>query len=225
MVSPVGLAFDAQSRLFVSDSSGKLFAFGPGGEVLWVQTRAGTEPLVRPTGIVFDRHRQRLYVVDTAAHRVDAFRDDGTFELSFGGRGSEPGRFNFPTQIASSPAGELVIADTLNFRIQIFDAEGRFLDAFGHHGDGSGDFALPKGVAVDRDGVIYVVDGLFDNVQLFDRQGRFLMTLGSRGGGFGQFWLPAGAFVNEAGELFVCDSYNRRVQVFHITEKYAPGIS
>lgn len=225
LTTPVGVAFDAESRLFVADSSGKLVAFDPAGDLLWVQTRAGSELLIRPTGLAFDRVSNRLYVVDTAAHRVDVFRGDGSFERSFGGRGSEPGRFNFPTQIASSPTGELVVADTLNFRVQIFDREGELLGAFGHHGDGSGDFALPKGVAVDRDGVIYVVDGRFDNVQLFDRQGRFLLTLGTRGGGFGQFWLPSGAFVSAAGELFVCDSYNRRVQVFRITERYAPDIS
>jgi DNA-binding beta-propeller fold protein YncE len=225
ITSPVGVVFDEDLRLYVADSAGRVFAFGPDGALLFTLQTAGADRLRRPTGLAYSPGKKLLYVVDTLANKVQAFGTNGDFAFSFGERGDTSGRFNFPTHIFRSASGELYVTDALNFRIQIFDEDGRFLGSFGHHGDGSGDLALPKGVAVDRDGVIYVVDGLFDNVQLFNRQGDFLLTLGQRGTDFGEFWLPSGAFISTGGNLYVCDTYNRRVQVFRITEGYAGGAS
>ncbi len=223
--SPVGLVFDDELKLYLSDSAGKVFAFGPDGALLFTLRAAGTERLQRPTGIAYSPRTKLLYVVDTLADKVHAFATNGDFSFSFGERGDAEGRFNFPTHIFRSSAGELYVTDALNFRIEIFDEQGKVLGTFGHHGDGSGDLAMPKGVAVDRDGVVYVVDGLFDNVQLFNRRGDFLLTLGRRGVDFGEFWLPSGAFISGNDELYVCDTYNRRIQVFRITEQYANGTS
>lgn len=219
-VSPVAVGFDEALHLYVSDSAGRLYGFGPEGEELFAVDRAGADPLRRPTGLAYSPRRKLLYVVDTLANRVHAFDTRGALAFSFGDRGEGPGGLNFPTHIFRTAVGELFVTNTLAFRIEIFDEDGHPLGSFGRHGDGSGDLAMPKGVAVDRDGVVYVVDGLFDNVQLFSRGGDFLLTLGRRGTGPGEFWLPSGAFIGEAGGLYVCDTYNRRVQVFRITERY-----
>lgn len=220
IVSPVGLIFDEDARLYLADSAGTVFAFGPDGALLFARHTAGTEQLQRPTGVAYSPRTKLLYVVDTLANTVHAFGTNGDLAFSFGERGDAQGRFNFPTHIFRSPGGELYVTDSLNFRVQIFDEQGHVLGAFGHHGDGSGDMAMPKGVAVDSDGVVYVVDGIFDNVQLFNRAGDFLLTLGGRGVDFGEFWLPSGAFINDRDELYVCDTYNRRVQVFRLTKGY-----
>jgi len=225
VTSPVGVIFDDELKLYVSDSVGKVFAFGADGALLFTLQKAGAEPLQRPTGIAYSPRTKMLYVVDTLANKVDAFHTTGDFAFSFGERGDGDGRFNFPTHAFWAPSGDLYVTDALNFRIAIFDEQGKALGHFGHHGDGSGDLAMPKGVAVDKDGIVYVVDGLFDNVQLFNRQGAFLLTLGGRGNDFGEFWLPSGAFISDNDQLYVCDTYNRRVQVFRITERYADGTS
>jgi len=219
--SPVAVIFDEELRLYVSDSAGKIFGFGPEGELRFAVTKAGADALQRPTGLAYSKHKKLLYVVDTLANKVHAFDTTGTLAFSFGQRGEEAHRFNFPTHIFWSPKGELYVTNSLAFRIEIFDEDGKALGSFGRHGDGSGDLAMPKGIAVDKDGVVYVVDSLFDNVQLFNRQGDFLLTLGRRGVDFGEFWLPSGAFIGDNGDLYVCDTYNRRIQVFRITERYA----
>jgi DNA-binding beta-propeller fold protein YncE len=161
LVSPVGVAFDAELTLYVTDSSGKLCAFAPDGSPRFVRTTAGKEPLRRPTGVAFNARNGAIYVVDTLANRVHAFAASGDILFSFGERGEQSGRFNFPTHVACSSAGELYVSDSLNFRIQIFDQRGGLRGGFGRHGDSSGDLAMPKGVAVDRDGVVYVADGLY----------------------------------------------------------------
>lgn len=221
MQSPVGLAFDEESRLYVADSAGRVYAFAPDGALLFTLEKAGAVALARPTGLAYSPQTKLLYVVDTLASAIYAFDKRGDFAFAVGRRGDGAASFNFPTHIAWAPPGELYVTDSLNFRIQILDEHGKFLGSFGHHGDGSGDLAMPKGVAVDKDGIVYVVDGILDNVQLFDRQGRFLLTLGQRGTDFGEFWLPSGVFLGANDELYVCDTYNRRIQVFRVTEGYA----
>jgi DNA-binding beta-propeller fold protein YncE len=223
MRTPVAVVFDDQERLFVSDSSGRVFAFGPDGSARFTIHTAAGQPLLRPTGIAFSPRLRVLYVLDTLAHSVYAFDEKGTMAFAFGGHGDGEGRFNFPTHITRSPAGEILIVDSLNFRVQILDEKGKYLGSFGHHGDGSGDMAMPKGVAVDGDGVIYVADSLFDIVQLFDRSGGFLLTLGRRGEDFGEFWMPSGIFI-DGDMLYVCDTYNHRVQVFQISERYSDAV-
>jgi DNA-binding beta-propeller fold protein YncE len=222
--SPVGVIFDDQLNLYVSDSTaGRIFVFGRDGKYLRSFTGADGHALLRPTGLAYNWRDKLLYVADTVANRIYAYDSIGNVVFSFGGRGEEQSEFNYPTHIFWSPAGILYVTDTLNFRIEMFDSRGGFLGSFGHHGDGSGDLAMPKGIAADSDGVIYVVDGLFDNVQLFSPKGTFLLTLGSRGTDYGEFWLPSGEFIDGNGILYVCDTYNRRIQVFRLTPGYSDG--
>lgn len=217
LLSPVSVVFDEELRLFVSDSARRaVFTFDAEGTYSSVLRRAGSEDLLRPTGLAYGGRDKTLYVTDTAAHRVFGFGRDGVLLRSIGGRGEGAGRFNFPTHLHGLPDGFLYVTDSMNFRVQAFDGAGKFVASFGRHGDGSGDFAMPKGLAVDREGVIYVVDGLFDNIQLFNARGDFLLTVGRRGAGPGEFWLPSGLFLDEQDRLYVCDTYNQRIQIFGI---------
>lgn len=200
----------AGGRLFVTDSTtGRLLCLDAKGRTLW--TRGRRDGFVRPTGLV--TASDRLYVVDTGAHRVDVVSFGGTILASFGERGGGPGQFNFPTNIARGADGRLYVTDTMNFRVQVFSPDGRYLSAFGQLGDGSGDFDKPKGIAIDSDGHIYVVEGFNDVVQIFDAEGRVLLVVGGSGSADGQFWLPSGiAIANDV--VYVADSANRRVSMF-----------
>jgi DNA-binding beta-propeller fold protein YncE len=216
-VSPVGLAFDDELRLYVSDSVlMKLYVFDSQGKYLFALDKADGALMKRPTGLAYNSNEKILYVADTLAHKIYALDKKGKVVFSIGERGTGDGQFNFPTHIFWSPAGLIYVTDAMNFRIQIFDSSGNFVTAIGQHGDGSGDFAMPKGVAADKDGSIYTVDSLFDNIQLFNPQGDFLLTVGSRGSGPGEFWLPSGLYIDEGNKLFICDTFNQRVQVFQI---------
>ncbi len=221
MASPVGLMFDDELKLYVSDSAAaKIWVFDKQGEYLFALGTALGETLRRPTGLAFDADKRSMYVADTLLDRIYVADKAGNIISSFGQKGTENGQFNFPTHIFFSPSRGLYVTDAMNFRVEIFDASGRFRTSFGRHGDGSGDFSMPKGIAVDRDGVIYVVDGLFDNVQLFDERGEFLLTVGSRGTEAGQFWLPSGISIDAHDRLYVCDTFNQRVQVFQLMMNY-----
>ena len=124
----------------------------------------------------------RLYVTDAMHHKVHVLdKATGNTLLSFGGRGSEPGEFNNPTNLTLAGDDTVYVVDTINFRVQQFSLDGEFIRAFGEAGSVPGTFSRPKGIAVDRDGYIYVVDAAFENIQVFAQDGGALMFFGGRG--------------------------------------------
>jgi sugar lactone lactonase YvrE len=211
--SPVALAQGPAGEVYVSDSAlARIFVIKPGAK--------GASPLAldaklgQPTGIAFDAATGQLFVVDTAAHRVNVFDRGGKLAMTFGRRGAGDGEFNYPTLLWRTREGQLYLTDSLNFRIQVFDERGRFIRKFGRQGDGSGDLARQKGVALDRFGHVYVVDALFNAIQIFDGEANFLLAVGSQGRARGEFWLPTGIFIGDDDRIYVADSHNQRVQVF-----------
>jgi DNA-binding beta-propeller fold protein YncE len=221
--SPVDCAFLPGGQVAVADSAAAaVVTFDAAGRLLW---RSEAGELTRPVGLAVDRRGERLLVADAGAHRLLVMDFEGRVTEAYGGRGAEPGRFNFPTALDLSADGRICVLDAMNFRVQVLSAEGRAILAFGVAGDGPGTFYRPRGIGVDREGRIYVADALFDNVQVFDETGRLLLALGSRGRRPGEFSMPAGIAVGPGGELYVADAFNRRVQVMRLVAPQAGEVS
>lgn len=212
LASPVAVAMRPDGAVYLADTGlKKVFLLDRNGKLLRI---AAEEGLARPAGIAYDAASGRLYVVDSAAHRIGLFDEGGALLGTWSRAGVADGELNHPTHLALDREGTLLVTDALNFRIQAFGREGRFLWKLGRHGDGSGDFAAPKGVAADSEGNVYAVDALFDAVQIFARDGTLLLAFGERGVRPGQFWLPGGLFVSPEDRIYVADAYNQRIQVF-----------
>jgi DNA-binding beta-propeller fold protein YncE len=226
--SPIAIALDGKDQIYVSDSvRSRIFVFNSEGKFLRTLGALSKSESIfkRCTGMAIDRKRDRLYVVDTTAMKVIVLGLDGKVVQRIGERGLEPGKFNFPTQIAVAPDGTFWVVDSLNFRVQHFDPEGKVLNGFGRLGDSLGEFDKAKGIGLDSHGNVYVVDGYRDRVQVYTPEGRFLFFFGHTGGSEGQFYLPSGIAVDDEDRIYVADSYNRRVQVFHLRPdaKLAPA--
>jgi len=207
--SLIGIAF-AGPRMILTDSTrARVLCLDLAGHTVW--SLGPREGFVRPTGVVATP--DRVFVVDTLAHRVVGVSLTGSVLPGFGRRGIGPGELNYPTSIAADRLGRLYVTDAMNFRVQVFDGGGRFVRAFGQLGDGAADFDKPKGIAVDGQGLVYVVEGFHDVVKIFDGEGRVLLVFGGSGGGPGEFWLPAGITLSGTA-VYVADTANRRVQVF-----------
>jgi DNA-binding beta-propeller fold protein YncE len=214
LLLPVGVAADAQGRIYVADAGRKVVTvLSPDGEPIGRIDAGGA--LQRPSGVAIDQARGLLYVADTPAHVVRVLTLDGVPVRVLGGHGSGTGEMNFPTFVAVDAGGRVLINDTMNFRVEIFDAGGSFVRAFGGPGNGSGDLDRPKGIAADASGRVYVADASFDNFQIFDAEGRLLLFVGEHGRGPGQFWMPAGLAVAD-GHVAVVDTGNARVLFFDV---------
>ncbi len=221
---PVAAAYDPAGRLLVSDSvGGNLAVFDSSGVY---EGRIGDKILKRPCGLAISAgvagaggavEATRIFVADSAAHQIVVLSGDGKELARIGERGSGPGQFNFPTNVAIDRQGRIFVSDSLNFRVQIFSPDFTFLRQIGRKGDMPGYFSQPKGLAIDSKDRLFVVDANFEAIQIYrclqDRD-ELLMSLGREGHGPGEFWLPAGVHVDALGRIWVADSYNRRVQVF-----------
>jgi DNA-binding beta-propeller fold protein YncE len=211
---PTGVTSDKQGNIYVSDSLNKrIVVFDKNGN--FVRAFGGKDILELPAGLAFSEKAQKLYVVDTKKHQVSVFNKDGNLDSTIGANGTNPGFFNFPTNIAIDSNGRLYIADSMNFRIQVLEEDGTYVRHIGQVGQRIGDFFRLKGVGVDTDGNVYGVDASFSNFQVFNQQGQLLIYIGSGGSGRpGKFALPAGMHVDNNNRIFVADQYNQRIQMF-----------
>jgi DNA-binding beta-propeller fold protein YncE len=217
---PVGAVVDPRGRLLVADPvAGMVFIFDDTGALMGT---LGGDALQRPCGLAVDAALKRLYVADVGTHEVLVFYLGGELLRRVGGRGTELGRFNYPTNVAVDSGGRLYVSDTLNFRVQVFDPSLEPVRQIGSQGDLPGYFTQPKGLALDSEDHLYVVDSRFEAVQIFDPMGRLLLSFGEEGTGPGQFWLPAGLHIDSNDRIWIADSYNRRVQVFDYRPEVEP---
>lgn len=209
--APIGIAAGAAGEVLVADAElARVFRLAPDGNP---RGEFGAGQLVRPTGVVRDAARGRIFVADTHAHDIKVFDDAGRLVTTWGRRGDGPGELNFPTHLALSD-GMLLVSDSMNARVQGFDRTGRPVLSFGRRGVYVGNLVRPKGVAADDEGNLYVVESMHDTLIVYDREGRLLMSLGGTDGEAGRFFLPAGVWVDSRNRVFVADMFNGRIAVF-----------
>lgn len=222
LLSPSGLCAGPGGTLFVCDSEAIAIHEYDENRGVWRRSLRLTDDIKRPVAVRYNAYRQELFVVDVAAHDIKVLSREGRLIRVIGRRGSKPGEFNFPCDIADD--GTLIwVADTCNQRVQGLTYLGEPVMTFGEAGDAPGKMALPKGVAVDSKGNVYVVDARFENVQLFDRMGNLLLVIGKEGIGPGEFSLPSGIFIDISDRVWICDTYNRRIQVVNRIKSATAG--
>lgn len=119
----------------------------------------------------------RLYTIDSASHRVQAFDLDGAFINKWGRNGGDGtfgtgnGEFQVPRGIATDPDGDVFVFDTTNSRLQKFDPFGVFLFAFGMLGTGNGAFDAPWRGGTDCRGNVYVAESDNNRIQRLGEAG------------------------------------------------------
>ena len=221
LAKPHGLDVDGAGNLYVADSSAKaVVVFDKNGNFL--RRIGGERWFDRLASVTVDPQGDRMYVVDVGGvrstqHRVRVFNPvDGRHLFDFGSRGSGPGEFNFPYDLAVGKDGRLYVVDTGNFRVQVFDRDGRYLKSFGGAGRQPGNFARPKEIAADAEGNLYVVDAAFGNFQIFDPEGALLLYIGqlAEQDAPARYKLVSGIHVDEDGRVYFVDQWFRKIDVF-----------
>lgn len=167
-------------------------------------------------------NEDKIYVSDSANHRVQILNMDGAWNSTIGttgALGSTNALFFYPYGISVASDGKLYVADHKNNRVQIFQQDGTYSSTIGVTGQsGSGTLYLntPYNVAVTET-KIFIADYGNNRVQVFSISGDFLSTLGSRlplPERHTDFNDPRDVTIDDDGRIFICDRKNHRVQVF-----------
>jgi sugar lactone lactonase YvrE len=218
-----GIRFDKDGNLWVTDVGAHIVVkMSPQGQTLltlgtkgkageWNEA-SGSQLFNEPNDIVFAANGD-FFV--TQGHtpgagkgdpRVLKFDKNGKFIKTWGGKGTEPGKFDVAHGLAIDAKGLLWVTDRENQRIQIFDQDGKYIREVKYAG-------LPCSLDIGRQN-IYMVNGFAGQVLKLDLDGKVLAATGKAGNGVGEFGEAHFIAVSPKGEIFVADSVNRLVQKF-----------
>src|SRR5580698_4202285 len=111
--------------------------------------------------------------------RVLKFDKNGTFIKTWGGKGTEPGKFDVAHGMAIDAKGLVWVTDRENSRIQIFDQDGKFIRENKYAG-------LPCALDIGSQ-YIYMVNGFAGQILKLDLDGKVLAVIGKPGTGVGEF--------------------------------------
>ena len=168
---PLGLAFDADGNLYVTDlaAPARVLKFDPTGRLLL--TLGDGEGMSFPNGVAVDADGL-VYVTDSNNGRLLVFGADGAL-LSKIGRGAGAGNLGLPRGIAIDGQGRAFVVDSSGQGVLVYAAlesgqeQPEHLGFFGGHGIADGQFAFPMGVAVDTHGRVYIADTANGRVQVW----------------------------------------------------------
>ncbi len=166
-----------------------------------------------PTDIAFDAAGD-LFISDGYGNaRVAKFDKTGWFMKSWGSKGTETGKFDKPSSIATDAQGNVYVAELGNKRIQVFDNDGNFKAQISNVG-------APAAICISPGPHQYLYSSNSNEVNNLDNGEIYKMELdGKMLGKFGRAGKLPKEFgtVNEidcrrANELYVSEVLNWRVQ-------------
>ena len=206
---PHGIHVDSDSSIWISDGSNHtvvklsqqgqvLLTLGTKGQAGEWNEAAGTRLLNQPNDVAIGRNGD-FFVVQghtpgaTGDPRVLKFDKTGKFIKSWGGKGTDPGKFQVAHGISTDAKGMLWVTDRENSRIQIFDQEGTFVRQIKYAG-------LPCSLLIRADGIT-MVNGFTGQILQLDLEGKVLGVYGK----MGEFGEAHNVSVNPKGEIFVGD--------------------
>ena len=210
---PHALRLDPEGNIWVADGSTHIVVkMDPQGKVLmtlgekgqagsWDEA-AGTHLFNQPNDIAFAPNGDFFIVQghlpgDRGDPRVLKFHSDGTFVKSWGGKGSEPGKFQVAHSIVIDDDGNLWVMDRENSRIEIFDQDGNYLRELHYAG-------LPCSIYFAGD-TIWMVNGFTGQLLKLDKDGEVLAVMGSPGDKPEQFGEAHYVAASPTGEVYVAD--------------------
>jgi sugar lactone lactonase YvrE len=217
-----GLYIDKDDNLWATDVGGSivqklnrqgevLLTLGTKGQAGEWNEAAQSRKFNEPNAVMIGRNGD-IFVVQghtpgaKGDPRVLKFDKSGNFIKSWGGKGTEPGKFEVAHGIALDAKGQLWVTDRENQRIQIFDQDGVYVKELKFAG-------LPCSLNIGSQ-YIYMVNGFAGQLLRLDLNGNVLAAMGKPGKGAGEFGEAHAISVGPNGDIWVADTVNSTLQKF-----------
>lgn len=200
---PAGEALGVVSSV-ATDSQDRVYAFQRQDPPVMVFDRDGNYLNRWGIGAITDPHGITIvddivYVTDRSDHVAVKFTLDGKPLQVIGDRGvfsdtgcenpgdlcpRAAGPFNYCTEMAPSPSGDIYISDGYrNARVHRFSSDGQLIQSWGQPGkEEPGHFHLVHSLLIDPEGKVYVCDRANRRVQIFSPDGEFITMWTGMGG-------------------------------------------
>ncbi len=192
--------------------------------------------LFNPSGVAVDA-AGRLYIADSANHRVRQVDEGGVIRTFAGGSVLDGGPATSaglvsPSGVRVDALGNIFIADTLNHRIRRVDAAGTIRTVAGSGvpgfaGDGGpatvASLVSPQGIAFDADNNMYIADTGNHRIRKVTSAGIISTFAGLGQTGYAptedggpatkaRVSFPSAVALDSAGNVYIADRGNRRVR-------------
>ena len=216
-----GLRIDKDDNIWATDVSAHIvMKLNPQGQVLMTLGTKGqagdwdegaqSHHFTEPNDVAIGRNGE-IYVVQghtpgRGDPRVLKFDANGKFIKTWGGKGTESGKFEVAHGIAIDAKGLLWVTDRENQRIQIFNEDGKFIREVKFAG-------LPCGLDIGSQS-IYMVNGFAGQLLKLDLDGNVLAATGKPGKGLGEFGEAHFIAVSPKGEIYIADTVNSTLHKF-----------
>ena len=127
--------------------------------------------------------------------------------FAFGSKGSGPGCFDRPGDIAFGSDGLVYVVDQGNRRVSVWSKEGIFKRQFTPKYD-------PHHITATNDNHLLITSHSSHTIMVYTLEGKLIHQFGAEGSDPGRFNYPYGICVDDNELVYVVDCRNKRVQVF-----------
>ena len=214
---PTSVASADDGRFFVLDGmKGRVVVFSLAGQqILEIGTAQQLPDFSKAVGLSWSEGK--LYIADTANHRILVLSDQGGLEQIINLPVTAPEK-HYPEPVAvQKVSNRLFYTDRYHHRLCFIRLGADTYETVeqtcvGERGEQSGNFQFPYQIAVDKDNYLHVVDVVNGRVQVFNSRGKYF----SQEGAFAVdiLYRPNGIAIDEKGYQYVSDAYLGTIAVF-----------
>ena len=194
-----GVSFDLKGNVWVADwDHNAVVKLSQEGKPLQIVSHAHSRchpahVSVSPEGLI--------YMCDRVNHHVTVCDEEGSFLFTFGSKGSGPGCFESPGDIAFGSDGLVYVVDGRN-KVRVWSKAGTFKREFTTKYN-------PYYIAATSDSRLLITSFSSHTVMVYTLEGELIHQFGGKG-----LKHPYGICVNDNGLVYTVDVYNKYVQVF-----------